>query len=359
MDPRIAAAIDQSVGPTLVYDLRAIEANLRAIAEAARAAQIQPLFALKSFPLAAVRALAAQCLDGFDAASVDEVRAACAVRADGVLSIVDPGGAAIAQARTASAGRRVLVGCETVDQVRAAPPHCEIAVRVSASLTGRDPAIGALLDGSGHRRSRFGLDERAAVAELVHAAHGRPVGIHLHHGPVTATSGERFVATARAAIALFGEASDGRAPGFVNLGGAWHGVADLRAACAEIRAAFPGIELFIEPGRAYAANAGFACGRVLASREAGDRTVNVVELSRVCHLRWSQPELVAPAPRAELRRKVVVLGPTCYEEDVIGEWTVEPAHVAERVVLRNVTGYALAWNTGFAGIPAASVVTVD
>ena len=37
-------------------------------------------------------------------------------------------------------------------------------LRVSASITGTDPAIGAVLDGSGRRRSRFGLDDRAAIA---------------------------------------------------------------------------------------------------------------------------------------------------------------------------------------------------
>jgi diaminopimelate decarboxylase len=73
-------------------------------------------------------------------------------------------------------------------------------------------------------------------------------------------------------------------------------------------------------------------------------------------LRWSQPELVVPPPRAEQRRKVIVLGPTCYEEDVIGEWIADPAHVDDRIVLRNVTGYAVAWNTSFGGIASAEVV---
>jgi diaminopimelate decarboxylase len=86
--------------------------------------------------------------------------------------------------------------------------------------------------------------------------------------------------------------------------------------------------------------------------------LSTVELSRACHLRWSQPELVAPPPRADARRKVMLVGPTCYEEDVIGEWIVEPAHVATRVVLRNITGYAVAWNTGFGGIAPADVVLV-
>jgi diaminopimelate decarboxylase len=352
MDPRVRERADRSTGPTFIFDLRAIAANMRALAEAARAARIQPLFALKSFPHDAVRALAAGELDGFDAASPGEVRAALAARSDGVLSIVDPGGAASALARDVK--RRLIVGCETIEQVHAAPAGAEIAIRVSASLTGRDPAIGALLDGTGHRRSRFGLETRDGVRALIAAAGDRRVGLHVHHGPVTATTAERFIDTARAALALFE-----REPAFVNLGGAWHGILDHRAVFAEIRAAFPSLEIFVEPGRAYAAGAGFATGAVLSTRDVGDRVVSVVELSRVCHLRWSQPELVTPPPRAEARDKIVLLGPTCYEEDVIGEWIVEREHVAKRVVLRNVTGYALAWNTSFAGVPAATVVTID
>ncbi len=352
MDPRVLDAIDRSRGATLVYDLRTIATNMRTIAEAARSASIQPLFAMKSFPHPAVRGLAATTLAGFDAASPDEVQAACAARSDGVLSIIDPGGAAIVQAPASS--RRVIIGCETVEQVRAAPAHAEIAIRVSASLTGRDPAIGAILDGSGHRRSRFGLDERAQIAAIVDAASIRPVGIHVHHGPVTAASAERFIATARAACEIVQ-----REPAFINFGGAWHGIADMSAAFAEIRAAFPGVEIFVEPGRAYSAGAGFATGAVLSAREVGDRVLCVVELSRVCHLRWSQPEIVAPPPRADARAKILVVGPTCYEEDVIGEWIVERAHVERRIVLRNISGYALAWNTGFAGVPTASVRTVE
>jgi diaminopimelate decarboxylase len=205
--------------------------------------------------------------------------------------------------------------------------------------------------------SRFGVAAREEMIELVRAAGERPIGIHVHHGPVTATSAERFIASARAAIALLGEA--GRAPAFVNLGGAWHGIADLRAAFAEVRVALGQIELLVEPGRTYTTGAGFATGRVLARRELVDRMLVIGELSRSCHLRWSQPELVALPPRAELRRKVLLVGPTCYEDDVIGEWIVEAASVERRIVLRNITGYAVAWNTGFGGVPPADVVMDD
>jgi diaminopimelate decarboxylase len=173
----------------------------------------------------------------------------------------------------------------------------------------------------------------------------------VHHGPVTATSAERFIATARAAIELAGFE-----PAFIDLGGAWHGITDIAAAFADIRAAFD-MPIFVEPGRACTEGAGFAVGLVMARREVADRILVVSDLSRVCHLRWSQVELVAKAPHPGTGRKLVVTGPTCYEEDVIGEWTV--GDVGDRIVLRNVSGYAYAWNTSFGGVPAADVVFVD
>ena len=175
----------------------------------------------------------------------------------------------------------------------------------------------------------------------------------MHHGSIVATSASRFVATARAALA----AVDFE-PAFIDLGGAWHGV-DLAGAFAAVRAAVPAaIELLVEPGRAYAAGAGFAVGTVMAARELDDRPLRVLDLSRAAHLRWSQPELVATPPAPRAGRAILWAGPTCYEDDVLGEWIADPRHfpAGARVVLRNITGYALAWNTGFGGIAPASVI---
>jgi diaminopimelate decarboxylase len=325
---------------TLLFDLATIAANMDRIATAASANGIRVLFAAKSFPDPRVVALAAERLDGFDVASPAELAAA----SGRIISICDPTG------RTrARDGGRTIVSVETSAQLAAVPSHAEIAVRISASIAGRDPAIGSILDGTGHRRSRFGLESRAEIATLVA---GRRVGVHLHHGPVTATSPERFIGSARAALDLLDFE-----PTFINLGGAWHGIADFTDAFAKIRAAIPAsIEVLVEPGRAFAANAGFACGIVMASRTLEDRELRVVDLSRACHLRWSPVALVAPPARNGFARKVSIVGPTCYEDDTIGDWLVEPQHVDERVILRDVPGYALAWNTGFAGIPPADVV---
>jgi diaminopimelate decarboxylase len=364
LSPAIADALERCDRPSLVFDLARIDATLAALASAARGARVTVLFAAKSFPHPAVRALAAARLDGFDAASPGEVADAIALapRGDRILAIGDPTGRA---GRAAAGWRgRLVVGCETVAQVAAAPPHAEIAIRISASLTGRDPAVGAVLDGSGHRRSRFGLDVappglRDAIAALARAAQPRPVGLHVHHGAIAATSGTRFLATALAALAAAAAAEV--APRFLDLGGAWHAVADLPGSLREVRAALPAtLELIIEPGRLVAERAGFACGRVVVARELDDRPLRVVDLSRICHLRWSQPTLVAHPPRPGAGRTALFVGPTCYEEDVIGEWSIEPAALLSgaRVVLANVTGYAVAWNTGFGGVEPADVVMV-
>lgn len=349
-----------------MFDLARIDANLAAIARAAADAGVTALFAAKSFPHPAVRALAASHLAGFDVASPAEVSCVREVsggtRGPAVLSVADPSGRAVAAA--AGWRGRLIVSCETVAQVDAAPPEAEIAIRISASLTGRDPAIGAVLEGSGHRRSRFGLDvdparRSQAIGELARAAHPRPVGLHVHHGPVAATSGERFVATARAVLAAAAEA--GVEPRFCNLGGAWHAIPDLAGALAELRAQLPPLELVIEPGRRIADGAGFATSRIACARELDDRALRVLELSRSCHLRWSQPDLVAPPPRTGAGRTALFVGPTCYEDDVLGEWTVEPARfpAGGRAVLRHVTGYAVAWNTGFGGVAPADIVIVE
>jgi diaminopimelate decarboxylase len=95
-------------------------------------------------------------------------------------------------------------------------------------------------------------------------------------------------------------------------------------------------------------------------RDLGDGRVLVTSgLSRICHLRWSQVELVAKAPHPGMGVKAIVVGPTCYEEDVVGEWIVEVGEVEKRVVVRNVSGYAVAWNKGFGGVPEADVVFVE
>lgn len=352
-----------SDGPELLFHRAKLLSNLRDTAAGARNAGITLLFAAKSFPHPEVLALAAAHLDGFDVASPGEL-ASVAATAPRLLSIADPTGLTLAKLppnRTA----RTLVSCDsaaTLAAALAAGPHVEPALRLSASLTGRDPALGSVQSGQGHHRSRFGVDlcpgdDNAALAELVRLANGRPLGLHVHASELVATSTARVLETARAALAR--AEAVGLTPSFLNLGGGWHALPDPAATWRALREALPpDLELIAEPGRLFARDAGFAIGTVRAVRHLADRQLCVLDLSRVCHLRWSQLELVAAAPRPGSGRKVLFAGPTCYEDDVLGEWlldTEQDLSIGHGLVFRGVTGYAAAWNTGFGGLPAANV----
>ena len=327
----VRTAVATAQRPALIFDTARIVAN----AHRFRADGITTLFAVKSFPQIASLV---PC-DGFDVSSIEEAKLPARI-----ISIADPTGAA--QDATCE---RLIVVCETPDQIAAAPARAEIAIRVSMSVAGRDPAIGAI-ESAGHRRSRFGVETREQIAALHRAAGARPVGLHVHHGPVAATSSDRFLATARAVLALCDFE-----PRFLDLGGAWHAIADVPRTLAEIRAALPrSIELIIEPGRALVDGAGFACGRVMVARDADDRPLRVTNLSRICHLRWSPVELVVEHPGSGV--PTLFVGPTCFEEDVLGDWVCDPPEVGDAIVLRGVTGYAVGWNTSFGGVPPADVV---
>lgn len=352
-------------GPQLIFDRAALVRTLRDVAAAARAADLRVLFAVKSFPHEEMLRLAAEHLGGFDVASRGELEAVRPLlTAQHQLSLTDPTDRA---AESAELDEAAIISCESAEQLEralAAAPRARFAARLSSSLLGRDRAVGSIQSGDGHHRSRFGVDvdpdrarqHLAQMRELA-AAHQRPLGLHLHHSGVVPTSAARFLDSARAALAL--AASAELAPAFLNLGGSWHGVA---AALAEtwlaLRSALGDLPLYAEPGRLFATGAGFAVGWVRAARALDDRDLRVLDLSRICHLRWSQPSLVEPAPRPGRARKLVLAGPTCYEDDLLGEWQVDDARAyapGAAVILRDVTGYAVAWNCGFAGVPAATV----
>jgi diaminopimelate decarboxylase len=359
-------AIERARGPTLVFDLAAIEATMTRVAATAHAHGVRVVLAAKAFPLPEVLGRAASRLDGVDLAGAGERAMARAVAIEAgaaLVSITDP--ALDAAAIAALPDGPITVTCETVEQVRAvraARPAAAIAARLSISATmPGDDAVGALQAGDGHRRSRFGAEDDAALRALVDAARGARTGVHVHSAGVVPTSPARWAAIAAAVVAAAGRA--GLEPAFVDLGGGWHGVAgELVAALAAVRAAVPrGIELVIEPGRLFSRDAGYAVGDVVAARRLADRELRVVSLSRIAHLRWSPIELIARAPRPGHATKLTVAGPTCFEDDVLGDWSVDAAAVPEvgaRLVWSGVTGYSAAWNRGFAGVPEATITVV-
>ena len=363
---RAAAAID---GPALLFELPAIAARLAAVRAAARAADVEVLAATKAIiGVPGLVALAAAALDGLDLAGPDED--AAITPTTGVVSVTYPGGATAARlARLVAGGRRVIASCETAAQVAAAAavPGVAIAARLSTSALGL-AAPGGLRDAAGDHASRFGVavDELRALAA---AAPGRVRALHVHGGPL-AVSAAALVTRATAALAAADAA--GLNLERLDLGGSLHGFAldapiagqvRLAAALAAVRAAVPAaIALCVEPGRLLTEGCGYASGPVLAARAIAGHDARVLGLSRLCHLRWSTPRLCAPPPAAGAGHRLVLVGATCCEDDVITDARVPDADalaVGETAIVPEVSGYAAAWNRGFAGVPAATVIAVE
>ncbi|MBK9036996.1 MAG: hypothetical protein IPL61_38055 [Myxococcales bacterium] len=365
----VIAAAERAVGPALLYDLPAIAARLAAVRDAARATGVIALAAVKAIAIPEVQALAAATLDGLDLAGPDE-DAVLARHPVATVSVTYPGGATAARlAALVTAGRRVIASCETAAQVATAAsvPGVELAARLSTSALG-EAAPGGLRDAVGDHASRFGvaIDELRALAA---AAPGRVRGLHVHGGPL-AVAPARLAARALAALAAADAA--GLAITRLDLGGSLHGFAlgpptagqaRLVDALAAARAAVPStIELCVEPGRLLTEGCGYGAGRVLVARPVAGLDGRVLTLSRLCHLRWSTPRLCAPPPPPGAGRRLVLVGATCCEDDVIGD-AVVPADLAlaegELAIVAGVSGYAAAWNHGFAGVPAATVRAVE
>lgn len=364
----LVATRDPSAVPALIIDRAAIAARMQRVARVAGAHGLDVLFALKALPHPAVLTVAQATLAGLDVAGPHE-HALLAAAPPTLISLADPG-------RTgwhgAAVPARLCIDVETPADVAAArawAPHAELALRLSVStLTPGDAAVGALAAGDGHRRSRFGVEDAAALHALV-AATGRTVGLHAHSAGVARTSPAAWAALVHALRAQAAAAA--LTPIHLNLGGGWHGVLDtddelagFAACCAAIRAAAGELPVRLEPGRALTTGGVWGLGHVRAARDLHDRALRVTSLSRAGHLRWSPVRLIAPPPPPGRGVKVHLVGPTCFEDDVVGEWIVAPdatgavLPVGTPVLLGDVSGYAVAWNTSFAGVPAAEVLVV-
>jgi diaminopimelate decarboxylase len=379
---RAAAALGDGDGPALIFDLGVVRARMVRGREAAKAAGVELLYAVKSFPLPVAIELAVAQLDGLDVAGPEEQAAALAAAPTNV-TITWPGDVDVVMLAALAARHHVTAVCETTGQLAAAARVANVGLAVR--LASDDD-------------SRFGVapgDLRAMIAAAAaetetdeSALRDRVRALHVHGGPL-ATSTATIAARAR--FACEAAAAAGIALDQLDLGGSLHGFALSHAtsgqalladAFAAARAAVPAhVRLLFEPGRLWTEGAGFACGRILAARDIAtsaahvggelathvsraERAVRVVELSRLCHLRWSTPRLVAPPPRAgEPRVAVMLLGATCCEDDLIGDALVPPEFLAQlepgaRALFAGVSGYAAGWNRAFAGVPAARVIIV-
>jgi diaminopimelate decarboxylase len=214
-------------------------------------------------------------------------------------------------------------------------------------------------------RSRFGFDWINHLAKYS----GNPPeidGFHLHNdeGHLSVTE---FSAQLRKIQRRLRKT--GFSPQIINLGGGLSNYtsAEVRKLFKQARNIFRNTpHIFFEPGRLFHNNSGYACGKILSSKP-GTRPILTTNLSKECHLKWSNQNLLFlefSHSASSVLTTFDVVGPTCYEKDIIGTFRTRiPAPDKKaaygRIIFSGINGYSVAWNTSFNGIPKALVRFLD
>ena len=224
-------------------------------------------------------------------------------------------------------------------------------------------------DGMSYPGSRFGFsvrDVRLLGSILSASSKHRFRGFQIHHGGEQNTF-QTYVTLAEETMRLTSELAVELE--YLDLGGGLHtlGCDGLENLLLRLREIVPSeTRLVFEPGRFLTQHAGCAVARVESISLRDGATNCAIDLSKDCHLRWSSPELIVPEERNAPDTVVRIFGPTCAEGDFLGQFAVQmwggrkslfqPGNL---LLFGNVTGYSVAWNTGFNGVAPAGTVFLD
>lgn len=346
-------------GPTLIYRVDEAVERVRRMCALAPLTDARFLFSIKAFPDRAVLSSLVRAGLGLDAANASELDAAASLgERAGYVSVTGPSLGGIEPIFERLQGRgTVVVNVDSAAQYdsigRRLPSWVGLGARIKLMPPTRDGRQFV---------SRFGVspDDVETLRQL--AADPRFVALHAHVGNEDndrSTYREMASALARLVAEL------GPKVRIVNVGGGVHQLSEAEVArlVAELRELLPRqVSIVLEPGNFWFQGAGFALCRILSVRRQADAWWVVTDLSRDCHLRWSDARLLWPTPPGGSTERMLLSGPTCYEADLIGSFNIRRRdHDTEPqpgrfLVLSRVSSYAAAWNTSFNGIPKAEVM---
>lgn len=122
-----------------------------------------------------------------------------------------------------------------------------------------------------------------------------------------------------------------------------------------------GLEVYLEPGEAFALNAGYLVTKVLDLTE-NDMPIAILDTSAACHM----PDVLEMPYRPPLRNSGEIgekkfsyrLGSqTCLAGDVIGEYSFdEPLNVGDTLIFEDMAIYSMVKNNTFNGMPLPSIL---
>ena len=153
---------------------------------------------------------------------------------------------------------------------------------------------------------------------------------------------------------------------WLNFGGGHHitrpgyDLATLESCILSVRQKY-GVQVYLEPGEAWALNAGYLVTTVLDTLHNGDTSLAILDMSAACHtpdvieMPYRPPLLDAGEP-GEKPCTVRLGGPTCLAGDVIGDYSfAAPLTEGQRLIFGDMAIYSTCKNNTFNGMPLPDI----
>ena len=122
-----------------------------------------------------------------------------------------------------------------------------------------------------------------------------------------------------------------------------------------------GVQVYLEPGEAWALNAGYLVTTVLDTLQNGDTSLAILDMSAACHtpdvieMPYRPPLLDAGEP-GERPCTVRLGGPTCLAGDVVGDYSFSrPLTEGDRLIFGDMAIYSTCKNNTFNGMPLPDI----
>ena len=183
-------------------------------------------------------------------------------------------------------------------------------------------------------------------------------GLHFH--TLCEQDADALAVTLDAVEEKFGDLLPGLK--WLNFGGGHHitrpgyDLATLEACIARMQEKY-GVQVYLEPGEAWALNAGYLVTTVLDTLQNGDTSLAILDMSAACHtpdvieMPYRPPLLDAGEP-GEKPCTIRLGGPTCLAGDVVGDYSFDaPPAEGDRLIFGDMAIYTTCKNNTFNGMP--------
>ena len=125
------------------------------------------------------------------------------------------------------------------------------------------------------------------------------------------------------------------------------------------------VQVYLEPGEAWALNAGYLVTTVLDTLQNGETSLAILDMSAACHTpdvieMPYRPPLLDAGDSGEKPYLIRLGGPTCLAGDVVGDYSfASPLTEGQRLIFGDMAIYTTCKNNTFNGMPLPPIWAMD